>query len=141
MTPDDRLDELLQLRFAALREADAGRAPAFTEMMARARAVAAEQPVSPVALQNERTARHPWRRPRNWAIAAPFAVAAALAGIWLQPDRVADREFEKVVSEWARTAQRARSSPTDALLALPGDEYLRRLPALGGGAGSTWRPS
>jgi len=149
MTPDDPLDELLQSRFAALRDDDARRAPAFADLVARARAAAAERPTAPGATPGAAPSAAPplvaapaaWRRPRTWAFAAPFAIAAGLAGLWLQPSRVADREFEKVVSEWSRTTERSRHSPTDALLTVPGGEYLRRLPAVGGGAGSNWRPS
>jgi hypothetical protein len=141
MTPDDPRDALLQSRFAALRDDDARRAPAFADMLARARVAAADRPTAPLVAPPPRAEPAAWRRPRTWAFVTPFAVAAGLAGLWLQPGRVADREFERVVSEWSRTAERSRHSPTDALLAVPGGEYLRRLPALGGGAGSTWRPS
>lgn len=147
MTPDDELDELLRHRFAGVRDADARRAPAFGEMVARARAAIPAEPVVPMDVPNSVTRspivpaaprrRSPWR----WvAAAAPLAVAAGLAGIWLAPSRAADREFERLVSEWSRT-ERALNAPTDGLLAVPGSEYLRRLPALGSGAGATRRPS
>lgn len=139
MMPHDELEDQLRAHYAAVRATDTSRAPAFGEMLARARAtVAAGAP--PVAARP--VASPPaWRRVRTWAIGGPLLLAAGLAGIWLQPSRVADREFEKVVSEWSRTADRSLHSPTDGLLTLPGSEYLRGLPAVGAGAARARRPS
>ena len=150
MTPDDDLDELLRHRFAGVRDADARRAPAFGEMVARARAAIPAEPVVPIEVRSPATRspiapiapaapqrRSPWR----WvAAAAPLAVAAPLARGWLAPRPAAPREFDRQGSEWSRT-ERALNAPTDGLLAVPGSEYLRRLPALGSGAGATRRPS
>jgi hypothetical protein len=146
MTPDDEIEELLRTRFAGVRETDRRQTPAFAEMMARARAaVSAEEHAAPdlpavVSTPPTRTLiprRNPWR----WAFAAaPLAVAAGLAAVYFAPSRSADREFERVVSEWSRT-ERTMHAPTDGLLAVPGSEYLRRLPPLAPGAGATRRPS
>lgn len=134
----DDLDEALHRHFSALREADRRDAPSFEEMIARARAdVAAGQGVAGSDMVAGTRRRHPWRR---MALAAPVAAAAAVAAIWLAPGRAADREFERAVSEWSRT-ERTLDAPTDALLRVPGSEYLRRLPALGAGAGISRRPS
>ena len=127
---DDEFDDALRTRFEGLRRADAREAPPFAEMVARARA-AAMPPAAPAPVL---------RRRRSWAfIAAPLAAAAGLA-LWLAPGRAADREFERAVSEWSRT-ERALASPTDGLLAVPGSEYLRRLPIVGSGAAERRRPT
>lgn len=130
MTHDDELEQQLRPAFDGLRRADAQATPSFEAMLARARV----QAVAPVASPAHQSPRRMWR----WAAyAAPLAAAAGLA-VWLAPDRAGDREFERAVSEWSRTE---RSLPTDGLLAVPGSEYLRRLPALGSGAGERRRPS
>jgi hypothetical protein len=71
--------------------------------------------------------------------ATPLAVAAGLAAILLSPSRSAERDFERTVAEWSRV-ERTLTLPTDGLLAVPGSEYLRRLPVLGTGAGASRRP-
>lgn len=139
MTPNDEIDELLRARFAGLREADARQVPAFGAMIARARTQIEAEPAVPPrpAAPAPATRWRPWR----WALAAtPLAAAAAVAAIWLAPSRVAEREFERVVAEWSRT-ERALTAPTDGLLAVPGSEYLRRLPAIGSGGVDRRRPS
>jgi hypothetical protein len=130
MSHDDELERQLRPAFDGLRRADAQATPSFDAMLARARV----QAVAPV----EGTARGARRRYWRWAaVAAPVAAAAGLA-LWLVPDRSGDLEFERAVTEWSQTE---RALPTDGLLVVPGSEYLRRLPALGPGAGGRRRPS
>ncbi|MFN0099518.1 MAG: hypothetical protein ACKVS7_12645 [Gemmatimonadaceae bacterium] len=144
MTQDDELEQQLRPAFDALRHADAQATPAFDGVLARARAQAAAQPAAQAVAQAaaqaapqaevavgepaRRATRGPWRLV---AYAAPLAAAAGLA-LWLAPDRAADREFERAVTDWSRTE---RALPSDGLLAVPGSEYLRQLPVLGIGAG------
>jgi len=144
MSHDDELDRQLRPAFDALRRADAKAAPSFDAMFAAARAQAdAQADVQPDAHAGVQPDAHADVQPRlsprrywKWAaVAAPLAAAAALA-IWLVPQRAGDREFERAVAEWSRTD---RSLPTDGLLAVPGSEYLRRLPALGTGAAESRR--
>lgn len=141
MTAHDDIDDRLRERFARLREADASEAPPFAEMIARARARASQE--GPVADSTESVGVVPRTRGvrRRWPLAAiPIAIAAGVAFLFVNPDRAADREFERVVSEWSRT-ERALSTPTDGLLAVPGSEYLRRLPPFVAGSGANRRPS
>lgn len=130
MSHDDEREQQLRPVFDGLRRADAQATPSFEAMLARARALA----VVPVDAPVPHAPRRLWR----WAAyAAPLAAAAGLA-LWLVPDRAGDREFERAVTEWSRTEH---SLPTDGLLAVPGSEYLRRLPALGSGVAERRRPS
>jgi anti-sigma factor RsiW len=147
MTEHDELDERLARHFSQERAGDARRSPPFAEMLARARsAVMAEGAMAGVTAAHPATippgarpiprARRHWR----WAlVATPLAVAAGIAAVLLSPSRSADREFERTVAEWSRV-ERAITLPTDGLLSVPGSEYLRRLPALGAGAGASRRP-
>lgn len=77
------------------------------------------------------------RHALRWAI--PLAVAAGLAAIAYLPrqrDRVADREFDRLVSEWSRTSDATRNAPTDGLLATPAIGLMQNLPAIGSGVGA-----
>lgn len=140
MTAHDDLDDRLRERFARLRQADDREAPPFAEMIARARTLASQE--GPVAESTESAAvSRTLRVRRRWPLAAiPLAIAAGLGFLLVNPDRAADREFERVVSEWSRT-ERTLSTPTDGLLAVPGSEYLRRLPPFVAGSGANRRPS
>jgi hypothetical protein len=146
MNSDDELDDRLHRHYAAQREGDTRQAPAFGEMLARARAVVAESTVRPVTEVESppSVAAAPRRvsaKPRRllWVLAAtPLAVAAGVAAILLTPARSADRDFERTVAEWSRV-ERAIAMPTDGLLAVPGSEFLRRLPVAGSGTGATRR--
>lgn len=141
MMPDHELDDALRRRMAGLREADARHTPPFGEMMARARATIANGTPAEVVIAGPVVPTRAWLRRRTWIVGGPLLLAAGLAGIWLRPSLAADREFEKMVSEWSRTAARSLHSPTDGLLAVPGAEFLRRMPALGEGTGTPRRPS
>lgn len=132
MSHDDQLERQLRPAVDGLRRADARATPSFDVMMARARAEADATRVTPTS--SPASPRRYWR----WAaFAAPLAAAAAVA-LWLAPSDAGDLEFERAVSEWSRTE---RPLPTDGLLAVPGSEYLRRLPALGSSAGERRRTS
>lgn len=145
MTARDELHEQLRRHYSAARDADAREAPPFAAMLSRARAAASEAlPESaPEPMAGARPAPERWSRGRRrwaWALAAtPLAVAAGLAAILLSPSRSAERDFERTVAEWSRV-ERTLTLPTDGLLAVPGSEYLRRLPVLGTGAGASRRP-
>lgn len=141
MNQDDEVEQPLRPAFDALRHADAQATPAFDVVLARARAQASAQARMqsdaavhrPAREATRSTTRGPWR----WvAYAAPLAAAAGLA-LWLGPQRAADREFERAVTEWTRAE---RALPTDGLLSVPGAEYLRRLPVLGIRAGGQRGP-
>lgn len=129
MTDERELDTQLRTRFEEMRRSDASSAPPFAPMLARAVAAAAPAPkaVTPIT-----PLRH-WSRGRLVMWGAPILVAASFGAIWVVPKSGTDREFERVVSEWSRT-EAALSSPTDALLAVPGSEFLGRVPSLGGSA-------
>lgn len=129
MTDERELDIQLRTRFEAMRRSDAISAPPFAPMLARA--ISAVAPAPP-AVARITPVRH-WSRGGLVRWGAPILLAAALAAIWIVPDSRKDREFERVVSEWSRT-EAALRSPTDALLAVPGSEFLGRLPSLGGSA-------
>lgn len=164
MKGDTENDALLQDRFARLRAGDAESAPDFAKMMtrvrrevdARANATALErepsshgQPPqrgrgderateravrsSPADLRSTND-----RRPlMRWAV--PLALAAGIGAIVFLPrlpDRAADREFDRLVSEWSRTSEATRHAPTDGLLDLPGFGLVEDMPAIGSGVGS-----
>ncbi len=123
--PNDHTDITLQREFDALRAADRARTPDFATMAARARAIADATP--PVVVATSAPIRG-WRAsPLAWAV--PALAAAGLAAVLLMPRQNADAEFETLVSDWSRTSASIRT-PTDELLALPGDEYLRATPML-----------
>jgi hypothetical protein len=110
-------DDEIRARFQGLkRDVEQGGVPDFREMVARARAEA------PPDAAPER---------RRWLIAggwAGAAAAAAVAGVLLTRGPSAeDLEFERMVAAYA-----AWSSPTDALLEVPGNEMLSSVPSLGG---------
>lgn len=154
----ERFEQELRAEFHALRAAERAGTPAFAAMIARAaEGVPAERgPAEPVRVPT-RTPR--WRSAQTLAWATPLCVAAGLAIMVFSPARLeqrataqaaeraaeqaAEREFEAVVGEWTRTTTQGRRLPTDGLLSLPGSEYLRTLPAIGGGGNvsDTRRPS
>jgi hypothetical protein len=123
--PHDDTDIALQREFDALRAADRARAPDFATMAARARAMADAAP--PVIVTSATPIRRWQSSPLAWAV--PALAAAGLAAVLLMPRQNADAEFETLVSDWSRTSASIRT-PTDELLALPGDQYLRTTPML-----------
>ncbi|MEP7381733.1 MAG: hypothetical protein ABI910_08610 [Gemmatimonadota bacterium] len=122
MRGDTELDALLRERFARLKEDDARRTPDFAPMLAQARrSIADARPASRL-------------RVLRWAL--PLAVAAGLTAIVLIPERAADREFDRLVTEWSRTSDATRHAPTDGLLAPATAGLLDGLPAIGSGIGA-----
>lgn len=126
MTRDDEVDVQLREQFQSLQRDDAAQAPSFADTIGRARAAAAQGGTRGAA---RGVSKKRWR----WAmVLVPAAAAAGFVALWLGPARAADREFERAVSEWSRAGGQL-ASPTDGLLAVPGLEYLRRIPPLGTG--------
>lgn len=119
-----RQDPELRALFEAQRREEAGHAPAFAEMMARARADAT---VSRALSQR----RAHGRRYKLGALAA----AAVIAALIVTPRmRTGDDAFEQAVRAFqADPALGAWQSPTDGLLNLPGDRLLSTVPTVGAG--------
>ena len=131
MGDEREVNHMLQRRFAALREGDAREAPAFHAMFARGRE-AAESPAvtTPSVPRPAQPARAGWRRVVLYT-AGPMLTAAGLGAVWFNANRRADREFMDAVNAWSATSEKALRAPTDGLLVLPGDEYLRTVPVVG----------
>jgi hypothetical protein len=139
MMVDDEHDETLAARFASLRARDAREAPAFAPMFARATQIASAGEMGTPAVPS-RVAPH--RRSR-WTVlwaAGPLLTASGLGAVWLNARQRAEREFDQTVTAWTRASESTRRSSTDALLALPGDEYLKTVPSVGRDAGTARRP-
>ena len=143
MKDDAELDERFLQRFAALKAEDRGALPPFGPMLARARVqVDDTRPLTVVVERAPAALAAPaWHRPQRRLLiwAGPLLAAAGLGAIWILPQRAADREFDRVVSEWSRTSAATHRSPTDGLLALPGSEFLGGLPPVGTGPGGAGR--
>lgn len=137
MNNRDNFDQDLEERFGHLREADAHVTPNFEAMLAGAQA----RMQGNAAGQREPVRSARWRRLRVVAVAGPLLAAAGLGAVWFNPKRAAEREFDRVVGEWTATSQQAFRAPTDGLLAVPGSEYLRSVPAIGRGLGDFRRGS
>lgn len=141
---DERLSAHLAESFAALRAGDVRVAPEFSAMFAAARQqsadVATDQVVSPEhtyphSYATPRTLRTQWQRVAL-LVGAPLLTAAGIGAVWLNAGRRAEREFEQTVMAWSETSRQSLRAPTDGLLSLPGDEYLRSTPTIGRGARS-----
>jgi hypothetical protein len=123
-------DHILRRRFAALRASDARESPDFKGLFAQAQSQA-KGPVPPVrASLLASPGRRDWRRIVLYAT-GPMLTAAGLGAVWFNASRRAEREFTEAVSQWSETSAKVLHSPTDGLLVLPGDEYLRTVPAVG----------
>ena len=118
-------DPELRALFEAQRHDDAGHAPSFSQLMARAQAEAA----TAAAPATRPTPRPRWRR--EWA--GGLAVAAAIAALIVIPRvRSGDDAFEQAVRAFqSNPALGAWQSPTDGLLTLPGDRLLSTVPTMG----------
>jgi hypothetical protein len=141
MADERELDHILRRRFAALRESDARESPAFHVLFAQARD-AGESPALPAPGVPPATgpARAGWRRVVLYA-AGPMLTAAGLGAVWFNASRRAEREFTETVNAWSQTSANVLRAPTDRLLVLPGDEYLRTVPAVGRNAREARRGS
>jgi hypothetical protein len=103
----ERKDSDLGDRFQALRREDTAAAPRFDATLAAARARAAA----------------PARRRTAWLAAAAVVVGGvALALLVMRPDRH-PRTIDLASVRW--------NGPTDFLLVIPGDEWLRTVPDVG----------
>jgi len=147
--PDGELQEL----FRGLRAQEGETVPSFASMVARAREAAAEEPADPQEGGEELRGGSPLPGAppvREWAPAGgttprpprgggrmrwipPLVAAAVVATLLISQRGRDDREFDRLVNDWSRTAQVALQSPTDRLLAVPGSQYLRSVPQLGSG--------
>jgi len=120
---DDRQqDNELRARFEAQRRAEAGEAPPFAAMMARARAEAASEPAF---------AFRP--RLRRVLYAGGLAAAATIALVFVVPRESSNEAaFEEAVRAFhSDPALGAWRSPTDGLLDLPGSRWISTVPRVG----------
>jgi hypothetical protein len=119
---DDIPDDLRE-RFQAMKRADAGRAPAFEAVMARARAQAA----SPAPRDAS-----PFLRRMAWV--GGLAAAAAIVALAVVPQTRStseDAAFEQAVRTFsASPAMGAWRSPTDGLLDVPGSRLISTTPSV-----------
>jgi hypothetical protein len=114
-------DEFLRRRFRSLRAEDSARMPDFGPMLERARLEAA----------GDVLVLRPKRRLR-WTLLAGTLAAAALAGVMLVASDGGD-DFEALVASYtAEVGGGAWRSPTGGLLDVPGIEFLRSVPSIGG---------
>jgi hypothetical protein len=119
----ERQDPELSERFAAQRRVDAGQAPPFADMMARAHETAGSASWAD---------RRGWGR-RRYAWTGAVAAAAAIVALVVVPrTRGGDDAFEQAVRDFqSDPALGAWQSPTDGLLNLPGDGLLTTIPSVG----------
>lgn len=122
MMDDRELEQEIRAGFHAMRSTDRAQTPDFASTVARAR-LAVDRPIA-------RAVARSWHK-RLLLIGGPALVAAGLAGLFIVPGRLKDREFDRVVLEWSRT-DATLHSPTDALLAVPGSEFLGSTPSVTG---------
>ena len=117
-------DTDLRARFDAQRQADRGKAPAFAEMMASARAAAAHAP----AQRGPRTITL-----RRLVYGSSLAAAAVIATLLVVPrTRSNESEFERAVRAYeSGPGLGAWQSPTDGLLNVPGNQLISTMPTVG----------
>lgn len=129
---ESRLDEDLEERFAELRAATGspGRVPEFGAVLARAEASSTTRPALQVVAGGMVRTRRRWVRVGAWGSAA---LAAAVTGLLLiERGPGPDEEFARLVASYAsESAAGAWRSPTSGLLAVPGMELTRSVPAIG----------
>ena len=121
---DRQQDSELRARFQAQRGLEAGEAPAFAAVLARARA-AAVQAAPRVAQRN-------WVR-RRLFYAGGLAAAALIATVLLLPrSESSEAAFERAVRSYENgAALGAWQSPTDGLLDVPGGNLITSVPRIG----------
>lgn len=121
----DHLPDELRVRFQAMKRADAGRAPAFQALMARARAQSSA-PASPA-----RRLPIPFRRRLAWAAGLAAAAVVALVVVPRARSSNEDAAFEQAVRTFsASPAMGAWRSPTDGLLDVPGNRLISTTPSV-----------
>ena len=132
------MDDVLKERFAELRAEEARQAPAFQDMLARARAAGespAETPstdsdIAPDIVSLEAAARErSTSGPRRWFWVAGPLIAAGLAAVLLLGPNQEDAEFEALVTAFAQSTS-DWNAPTDDLLRVPGMDLLNTMPTI-----------
>jgi hypothetical protein len=122
---DDVRDSELRARFDVLKRIDAGRAPAFADVMARAR--------SELAHTTPATTRHEWGLvARRYGWLGGLAAAATIVALIALPRRESqEAAFERAVRSFhSDSALGAWRSPTDGLLDLPGSRLIATTPSI-----------
>jgi hypothetical protein len=123
----DHVPDDLRERFQAMKRADAGRAPAFQTLMARARSQATA-PASPI-----RRLPTPVLKRLAWGGAGALAAAAVVALVVVPRTRASNQDaaFEQAVRTFsASPAMGAWRSPTDGLLDVPGSRLITTTPSV-----------
>ena len=123
---DERRDSELRARFDVLKRIDAERAPAFTDMMARARAELAD--ATPAT-----ATRSEWSWvARRYGWLGGLAAAATIVALIALPRRDSkEAAFERAVQAFhSDSALGAWRSPTDGLLDLPGGRLIATTPSI-----------
>ena len=133
------LDRDLRELFQELREEDRVRAPDFQDMLARVQEeVSGHDSSSDVRelhpqadLLDKTVAKRRITRRLAWG-GSLLAAACATTLLLIQLPNSPDAEFERVVQSFSSDpASGAWRSPTDALLDLPGAEFLSTIPSIG----------
>lgn len=131
-----RDDDRLRDTFQALRKetARSGGVPEFDGMLAEAKRRAEQRPALEVFAGHASRKGRPTRRRLvqigAWGSVALAAGVAALILVNRPP--TGDAEFERLVAAYAsETAAGSWSSPTSALLEVPGMDLLRSVPSIG----------
>jgi hypothetical protein len=120
---DELRDSELRARFDVLKRIDAERAPAFTDIMARARS----------ELADVTTARNEWTLlARRYGWLGGLAAAAVIVALVALPRRESqEAAFERAVRAFhSDSALGAWRSPTDGLLDLPGGRLIATTPSI-----------
>jgi hypothetical protein len=122
---DELRDSELRARFDVLKRIDAERAPAFADIMARARAE--------VAVATPPTTRSEWSLlARRYGWLGGLAAAATIVALIALPRRESgEAAFERAVRTFhSDSALGAWRSPTDGLLDLPGSRLIATTPSI-----------
>jgi len=122
---DDVRDSELRARFDVLKRIDAAHAPAFAEVMARARSELADATPAPT--------RREWRLvARRYGWIGGLAAAATIVALIALPRRESqEAAFERAVRSFhSDAALGAWRSPTDGLLDLPGSRLIATTPSI-----------
>jgi hypothetical protein len=123
---DELRDSELRERFDVLKRIDAGRAPAFADMMTRVRAELAD--ATPVV-----GPRSEWSLiARRYGWLGGLAAAATIVALIALPRRESkEAAFERAVQAFhSDSALGAWRSPTDGLLDLPGSHLIATTPSI-----------